>query len=126
MIPEFTPSRRWLVCQLGAREHYAVARALAGRGALAGLVTDAWASPGSLTARLHRRLRDRFHTGLASAAVEEWSQGLLAFELQARARRQRGWPLILARNAWFQQRVARWLAALTPPPGASPVVFSYS
>jgi glycosyltransferase involved in cell wall biosynthesis len=125
--PEFTDARRWLVCQLGAREHYAVARALAGCGALAGLATDAWIRPGSLPARLHRRLRDRYHAGLEQVPVKHWSEGLLAFELLARTRRRRGWPLILERNAWFQQRVSRWLKALpASAAGPKPVVFSYS
>jgi glycosyltransferase involved in cell wall biosynthesis len=33
---------KWIVCQLGAREHYAVARALQRSGELALLVTDIW------------------------------------------------------------------------------------
>ena len=33
---------RALVCQLGAREHYLVARCFARYGMLAGLVTDFW------------------------------------------------------------------------------------
>ena len=38
-----TPS--WICCQVGAREHYAVPRALHRAGALHALVTDAWADP---------------------------------------------------------------------------------
>ena len=33
---------KWLCCQLGAREHYAIPRALFRSGMLGYLVTDAW------------------------------------------------------------------------------------
>ncbi len=36
---------RWISAQIGAREHYAVPRALHSRGQLAGFYTDYWASP---------------------------------------------------------------------------------
>lgn len=125
--PDLRADRRWIVCQLGAREHYAVARSLAGAEALAALATDAWAPPGSVRARLHRRLRERFHPDLAATPVRHWSESLLAFELLARARGQAGWDLILARNAWFGGRLADWLRALpVQNAGPVPVVFSYS
>jgi glycosyltransferase involved in cell wall biosynthesis len=117
---------RWLVSQLGAREHYAVPRALRGQDALAGLITDAWVEPGTVLAGTHRRLRERFHPGLASARVQRWTLGLLAFEALARARRLCGWPLILARNAWFQRRVTGWLRSLPVAEGSDPILFSYS
>ena len=41
-----SPSHRWLCCQIGAREHYAVARALHEQGLLTGLVTDWYAYGG--------------------------------------------------------------------------------
>ena len=37
--------RNWFCAQIGAREHYAVARALQKRGRLASLYTDFWAGP---------------------------------------------------------------------------------
>ena len=61
----------WIVCQIGAREHYAIARALERKGELAAMVTDFWVSkrhwmgilPGS------KRLRDRVHADLVLAVV---------------------------------------------------------
>lgn len=41
----------WRCCQLGAREHYAVPRALLRRDMLGCLLTDAWVSPSSLFAK---------------------------------------------------------------------------
>jgi len=38
---------RWIVCQVGAREHYAIATELHRRGTLDGLLADVWAAPGS-------------------------------------------------------------------------------
>ena len=38
----------WICCQLGAREHYAIPRALSRVGILEALVTDAWVPPTSI------------------------------------------------------------------------------
>ena len=40
-------SESWVVCQIGAREHYAIARSLHRRGVLGRLITDAWIRPES-------------------------------------------------------------------------------
>ncbi len=96
----------WICCQLGAREHYAIPRALALARELQCLLTDAWVRPGSLLGLCHRNLRERFHPELAGSSVRAWTAGLLAFELLARARRLSGWPLVMARNEWFQGKVS--------------------
>src|SRR5438477_4664130 len=97
----------WIVCQLGAREHFSVALALFGNGRLYSLATDAWVPPDSAFGILNRHLRDRNCAGLADARVKSWTKSLLAFEAISRLRRASGWPLIIARNKWFQTRVAR-------------------
>jgi len=76
------------------------------------LVTDAWVRPGSRFGALNRNLRERFHSDLADAPVKTWNAGLLAFELAARAKRLSGWPLVLARNSWFQRHALRALQRL--------------
>jgi glycosyltransferase involved in cell wall biosynthesis len=114
---------RWICSQLGAREHYAIPRALAQRGDLRCLLTDAWVRRGGLLGLLNRNLRDRFHPDLAGAAVWRWTTGLLVFEIMARARRLAGWPLIQARNRWFQARAGRYLAEKM---GTGGILFSYS
>lgn len=115
----------WIVCQLGAREHYAVAQALHRRGQLDRLVTDAWCPPGAMVGLAKRSLRERYHAGLADARVVAANQSCIAFELQARARGLTGWPLIMARNDWFQNMaVARLTKAVT---GGGPLtLFAYS
>lgn len=106
---EFDASREttspWIVAQLGAREHYAIPRALQSAGEQVRLVTDFWA-PQSILSWLSGRLRDRTHPGIASKAVTAFSTSSLQFETVSRLRRLRGWPLIEARNAWFDQCTA--------------------
>src|ERR1022692_2386999 len=99
----------WICCQIGAREHYAVARALHGDGSLGGLVTEAWVTPGNPLGWLKRSLRERYHRELNSAKVFSWNIAAIAFELSARRRGLRGWNCILARNGWLQRRALRAL-----------------
>ena len=87
----------WILAQLGAREHYAIARALDARGRLTRLVTEAWIHPGSGWARISRRFAQRFHPDLVSVRVVTWNARSVAFELAAKVKRRCGWPLILDR-----------------------------
>src|SRR5262245_5207082 len=101
---------KWICCQLGAREHYAVPRALHRCGSLDCLITDIWIRPGSLQTMLVRNLRDRFHLGLANAFVRAPNMRALAFEAWSRLRGFAGWKLIHERNEWFQRRTIGNLA----------------
>ena len=116
----------WICCHLGAREHYAVPRALHRRGALVALITDAWASPGGpwplIPGATGRRLRERYSTDLASADVRDFTASLVAHEAWWRVQNLRGWPLVVARNQWFQARAAAVLASM-PAPAA---IFAHS
>ncbi len=107
----------WVVCQIGAREHYAIPRALAGRGELAALVTDFWVSPSSPLAQV-KRLGGRWHEELAEERVEAFNLRMLAFE----ALRKKGWEGIMARNSLFQKRALSSLSALK----GEQTLFSYS
>lgn len=122
--------KSWLVFQIGAREHYAVPRALHGAGQLAALITDLWAPPGSAYRKIpgSQRLRDRWHADLADAEVLAPNIRMLVLELSARLRRRQGWPLIMARNALFQREAIRLLKKLKmqAPQEGSPTLFSYS
>ena len=89
----------WICCQLGAREHYAVPRALQLGGLLGEFITDLWS-----------RFTGRFHPGLAGARITAPNIGALTFELKASARRVNGWKLINERNEWFQRRAVGELA----------------
>jgi len=119
-------STEWICCQLGAREHYAVARALSQAGSLRALLTDAWVRPGSALGALHPSLGGRYHRELASASVISWNTGLLVFEVQARARGLSGWSLIMSRNHWFQRRALVGLARLAAKSTSPPTLFAYS
>lgn len=101
-------------------------RALHGIGALDCLVTDAWVRPSNLL-RLVPGLRERFHPDLKEARVSSWNVDLLASELRERARGLSGWPLIIARNQWFQRKVVSALAGCQPSTlNYHPTLFSYS
>src|SRR5918996_2103015 len=104
----------WVCSQLGAREHYAIPRALFRRGSLGYLLTDAWLPFRSRLAALLLGWGERFHTDLAEAPVRAWTSSLFAFELGARVKRLSGWPLVVARNQWFQRTVLSFLAGYEP------------
>ena len=60
----------WIICQIGARESYAIARALGRRGALSGVVTDAWVAPNSAASvLLPQRMRERWHPDLSGENI---------------------------------------------------------
>jgi hypothetical protein len=111
--PLSTNSSGWICCQLGAREHFAIPRALHSHGSLRHLVTDAWVHPGSLLGRYRRSWGERFHSGLTGAQVSSSNAALLRFELAARLRGLSGWKLTMARNRWFQSQSIRHLQSLT-------------
>jgi glycosyltransferase involved in cell wall biosynthesis len=105
---------KWICCQLGAREHYAVPRALQLNGLLDEFITDLWS----------KRLRNRFHPSLAGAQVTAQNISALTFELKAQATGISGWELITQRNEWFQQRALDHLHK--QPVNGTRTVFSYS
>ncbi len=120
---------KWVCCQLGAREHYAIPRALFRLGMLGCLVTDAWVSPSSLLAKCcahSSKLGDRFHSELRDARVKAFNSSLLLFEMFAGARNCVGWPQILARNWWFQSKVVSFLRSQLSTINYQPILLSYS
>lgn len=122
----------WICCQLGAREHYAIPRALHRSGQLACLITDAWVPPQSLWGLVPlaaaQGLRDRYHPDLVNAAVASSTNSLMRFEIGQRLRRSGAWNCMIARNHWFQQRVIHQLIALQArhPFQTPPILFTYS
>ncbi len=121
----------WICCQLGAREHYAVPRALFRQEALRLLITDAWVQPRSVIRALGSGLRERFHPELASASTKAWNSGLIAFEAAARIRKLSEWQRVIARNRWFQRRACAYLARKAETPKSETlktelIIFAYS
>jgi glycosyltransferase involved in cell wall biosynthesis len=125
-----TAPTRWICCQLGAREHFAVARAMHRRATLETLITDAWATPGSpwsqLPGETGRRLSERHSADLATASVEALTASLVAHEALWRLRGLSGWPLVMARNQWFQQRAAAIVAPMASGRRGPIAVFAHS
>lgn len=123
MIQNFS---KWICCQLGAREHYAIPRALHQAGQLAHLITDAWVSPrcgvNQLPTPLLANLRERFHADLAAASVHGFTGSLIRFEVAQRLQGTLQWERLIARNRWFQQQAVQLLDTLTP----YPILFAYS
>src|SRR6185312_14541144 len=76
---------RWVVCQIGAREHYAVARTLHRAGVLEELITDVWTPPGSafsyVPGGVGKRLRERYHPDLREARVTRFTIPAVGREL---------------------------------------------
>lgn len=120
----------WIVCQIGAREHYAIPRALQEAGALELLITDFWVSPGHGFAKLPgaQRLRDRYHPDLASAKWYAPNLRMLGFEIEQRLMKRSGWPVMMARNRLFQRQAISHLRAWESrtAPQSVPTLFSYS
>jgi glycosyltransferase involved in cell wall biosynthesis len=101
----------WICCQLGAREHYAVPRALQLGGVLDEFITDLWLRP------------RRFHPSLADARVIASNLPALIFELKGSFARENGWRLISSRNERFQQLAVAHLKASA---NGNHTVFAYS
>lgn len=118
-------SPEWICCQIGSREHYAVARALCRHNALKLLITDAWARPGNPLGLLSTGLEARFHPELGKVEVYGPTVRNVAFELRARYSRQAGWPIAMARNRWFQRVALSRLSQVSAGEGA-PILMSYS
>jgi glycosyltransferase involved in cell wall biosynthesis len=115
----------WICCQIGSREHYAVARALCRHSALKLLITDAWVRPGNPLGSLSAGLQSRFHPELGEAEVYGPAVRNIAFELRARYAGHSGWPIVMARNRWFQRVALSKLSQITAGDSA-PILMSYS
>ena len=115
----------WICCQIGAREHYAVPRALNEYGVLERLVTDAWVQPSEPLAKIKHSLRERFHIQLANANVSASNREIMGFEVRARTKKLNGWSRIIARNKWFQGMATSTLSKIRDA-GAPRTVFAYS
>ena len=118
---------KWICCQLGAREHYAIPRALLSRGLLSCLLTDAWVPPSSFLAKISAGgLADRFHNDLSDARVMAFNSSVILFEMRARAHRLGEWERIIARNQWFQRKVVGALNSQLSTLSSQPILLSYS
>ena len=123
----------WICCQLGAREHYAIPRALHQVNQLKVLLTDAWVNPRSLAYSfpnpLLKRLQERFHPDLANASVQAFTPSLVQFEIIQRIHKLGAWEHMIARNHWFQTHALQHLKQISAQfskTGERPVLLAYS
>jgi glycosyltransferase involved in cell wall biosynthesis len=117
----------WICCQIGAREHYAIPRALHQHEKLTHLITDAWVAPLSpLKILTQSGLKERFHPALAEVQVHAFNTSLINFEITQKLQKRFAWEQIIARNNWFQQQTIKKLTQLTAKFTTPPVLFSYS
>jgi glycosyltransferase involved in cell wall biosynthesis len=87
-------SHRWTVAQIGAREHFAVARALQNAGELRMLYTDVWSRHGNklLAAgpRRFRSLAGRFHPAIDPAKVKSFNLSSSLWKIRHRMANRSG------------------------------------
>lgn len=127
LVKEFSS---WICCQVGAREHYAVPRALLQAGQLVQLITDAWVPARSVIHRLPSpfvaSLKERFHADLTQTSIRAFTGSLIRFELSQRIQKISGWERTIARNEWFQHKAIQSLVAIAPFLKSRPTLFAYS
>ncbi|MBE9060265.1 glycosyltransferase [cf. Phormidesmis sp. LEGE 11477] len=121
---------RWIVSQLGAREHYAIPRVLSHSRQLECLITDVWVSPSSVLRKLPdkaaRLLKDRYHPDLSTATVKSFTSSSIQFELVHKLRKTTPWKRMMARNRWFQRQAITYLSSLKLDGSHPPTLFTYS
>lgn len=125
-----TGHSNWICFQIGAREHYAIPRALEQQQQLYHLITDAWVIPQSpfnlLPKSILSNLRERFHLKLTSASVYSFSYSLIKFEIKQKVKQQSSWQTVIERNQWFQHKSINILKRLTPKITSPVTIFAYS
>ena len=89
------------------------------------MITDAWVRPGNPLGLLSAGLKARFHAELGKVDVYGPAIRSMAFEVRARRAAQAGWPLVMARNRWFQRVALSRLSKIAAGERA-PILMSYS
>ena len=105
----------WTICQLGAREHYAIPRALNKAGATTHLITEAWQP---LNYGIPR-FSGRYHTDLTGTRTTAFNLSSILFEFRHRSKNTDAWHRIIERNDWFQKKASSSI-------GSPENLFSYS
>lgn len=117
----------WISCQLGAREHYAIPRALVQMGCLNTLCTDIWASAATrglcrTMGRRGRSLAGRHHPDIPADLVTHWTARALGRQVRRFASQGNLFERFIEDGEWFGGLVLDWLARQPAPPQ---VLFSY-
>ncbi len=127
------PKATWVVCQIGAREHYAIARGLHAESRLKQLITDLWISPGfpllQIPANSTRRLQGRYHPDLAELTPLAPNVRSIVRESVSRIRpsaNRSPWQNTISRNDWFAGYCGKMLRKLHETTDQQLTVFAYS
>ena len=119
----------WICCQLGAREYYAIPRALHRQEKLKYLITDTWISDDStlnlLPKFLLASLRERYHSELKNTSIKAFNYSSIAWESSHSLQGVNVWDKIISRNYWWQEQVIKVLPK-TNISGQNIILFSYS
>ncbi len=119
--------QNWICCQIGAREHYAIPRALQQQQILSCLITDAWVGDRSYLKFFNQKnLNDRFHRDLSQAKIYAFNNSIIRFEIAQKILAQNNWQKIIARNNWFQHHAIQKLLQIAPQFDQKPILFAYS
>jgi glycosyltransferase involved in cell wall biosynthesis len=118
---------RWVTCQIGAREHYAIPRALYKNGLLQSLCTDAWAeglmrSCSSLFGTRGSHFSGRYHSDIPRNLVKHWSIESLWRQLTAKTAGVNRYHRFISEGEWFGRNITAWLDSEAVKPD---VLFSY-
>lgn len=117
-------NHQWVVCQIGAREHYNIARALSQSDSLRLLVTDYWFRSRFDLGAWSKSMRDRFDPEINPMRVRGLNTSFVISEFFRRFDNiPNGWQAMIDRNDWFQRQCIRTLEKL---PDQNLTVFSYS
>ncbi len=74
--------KQWICSQFGAREKYAIPRALFANQQLQHLYTDLWIQPNSLFEHLNKRAKGRYHSSLVNATITSFNHQMLLYKLK--------------------------------------------
>ena len=104
-----------VICvHIGARAHYLIPKALQLKDNLSYLITDTWIASASVRSglansplRLVKSFASRYSPAIPSNAVKRFSLRFLAIEMMLRAKKLKGWDLIIARNNYFENIAAK-------------------
>jgi len=115
----------WVICQIGAREHYYVPRSLSSVGRRICLYTDYWASKNEIIL-IPKKLKQRYHEEIDSKHVISFNKKYLLLELFSHLFLLQGWELTQSRNEWFAKNISRHLEDNIGRMAKPPIVFAYS
>jgi hypothetical protein len=116
----------WIVCQLGARENYSVARSLARKDKLKALVTDLWCPPKLPLRSFLGRVGERNHPDLKADLVWAPTARAILREVASSRSHQPVWEQIMQRNSWFQRMALKKLQSMKPTGSVTLFAYSYA